>query len=243
MFEHFTFGVQDRRSEHFSEVSPLDTTTKAPLSPPPESPLSLSDLLAHFDGQTLDMECDEISSSQWNLPTPPPESSFDFDCEDVQEVERSPLLPTLPARKRAGAMKCRRVQRQISSQLLCTVSQKRSIDTLVEEMLATQDQCTISAPIKITPFEDPVAEDPSAIFDMEDEGFFEADHNDPSVQSAGHIVPVSSHDCAMPTGIRKYSGLYGIRRAGDWAGAGVHCPPRVRRNIKQRRSSGRRATA
>lgn len=266
MFEHFCFGVAVHPSEQsLSEVSPDDNSFSATPRSEQTSPSlgprsSIMDLASQLDGHSITHEDDEIRTSEWSLPTPPLDGDFGF-CDrlsNISSIDEDELslrsLSPLPATPNTS-YRCRRAQRQMNAQLLCTSMQQKSIGTLVAEMVADSSQCNVieannaTTTKIITSVLEPIIPDydsePAFTMEDVDEGFFEGDDSMSSQETLDQIV-MSMRRSQGPTGIWKYGeGLLGHRRAGDWVQqtGSTKCPPRVRRKIGRRKTAAERAAS
>jgi hypothetical protein len=128
---------------------------------------------------------------------------------------------------------CRRLQRQLNSQLLCTRSQVEAISKLVEEMVSSKSQCNVTIPPVTSqpPSSPPIsmpddleADDTILPDHANDEGFCEGrDEDDGEIDTD-----------ALMMSLRRASAPLGIRRHEHVQGA-VFAKPRMRRNIIRRK--------
>jgi hypothetical protein len=248
MFDHFTFGAPSRFEEQSTtfSISPCDTSFPSPLTPVSPTftndelaaPSAFTDLVTKLEGQDLQQEDDISTSYLYSLPSPP------SDCDDgmyfgssqkvIRRRENNFSQSPSICSARSSSLRCRRLQRQINTQLLCTRSQVSSIGALVEEMVSNGEQCTVTpAPLNVTssihispptasssstyllhasqPIEEESTSNEAPTPDDIDEGFFEADADDQS-----HI------------GIDVQSLLMSIRRADGNIGGRMYSPARMR---------------
>lgn len=252
MFEHFTFGQQARSVDEASYiVSPYDRSPEPSQSqmPSPASTSrssSISNLLSSLDEHNLQPERDDISRSycgggpeQYNRLSP----EFPIlQINDNFDQQNENILSSLVSCLSPGAgPPCRRWQRQRNTQLLSMTSQKASLGELVESMVASSEQCNVTAPpLEISsPSPDPDAKDiavqlqPIIPAADEDEGFCEGSEDDTSPEAAQRLL-YTLRRAGGPMGIRKY-----CRRARDADNLAlreedrgfVHCPPRIRKRV------------
>jgi hypothetical protein len=254
MFEHFTIGAPAHRAGSISyDISPRDTS-----SPSPPSPLSSSDVKQRAQSPATELSSqldelkpprDDISSSYIYYSSNPLDSSTNetflpvditfgphfenelsldpqYEYDTGSEPNSSPSLSTLRV--------CRRLQRQLNSQLLCTHSQVKAISDLVEEMVSTKYQCNVTTPSVTSPSESDLSHvsmpngletDDSILPEPgEDEGFCEGGN--------GEDEEIDTETLLMS--LRRASAPLGIRRDPSVNGA-VFAKPRMRRKILRRK--------
>ncbi|TAQ83989.1 hypothetical protein B7494_g7685 [Chlorociboria aeruginascens] len=156
MFEHFTFGAQAQtRLEEDVSASPTDTSFSSPLEPAPtsgfgdfshnKSQSGISEIVHRLSQQNLRQAEQDIPVASWecSVPSPPREQDEEMAIvtriSDYQSVPSTPILSS----PRSSNVACRRLQRQLNAQLHNCNSHVRDINTLVEEMIATNSQCTL----------------------------------------------------------------------------------------------------
>jgi len=244
MFEHFTIGAPAHRaSSTFYNISPCDTR-----SPSPPSRLSSSDVrqkaqstVTELASQLDDLKAqkDDISSSYFCNSS----NSLDATMNDAflplsltvdpmyeNDTKSVPNPPPSISTLRA----CRRLQRQLNTQLLCTHAQVKAISELVEEMVSTKSQCNVTTPPAIS-------QPPSSPSPISIPNDLEADDNilpDP-VDDEGYCEGSVEEDEDIETetllmNLRQASAPLGIRRRACVQGA-VFAKPRMRRMILRRK--------
>jgi hypothetical protein len=249
MFEYFTIGAPAHRAGSTSyDISPRDTPSPSPLSRLSSSDVkqraqsTVTELASQLDN--LKAQKDDISSSYFcnsaNPLDPATNETFTVDPEYENELHIDPeyendtksvpfSLPSLSALR-----VCRRLQRQLNSQLLHTHSQVKAISELVEEMVSTKSQCNVTTPSVTSQLES----SPSHI-SMPDG--LDADENimpDP-VDDEGYCEGGVEDDEEIETetlfmNLRRASAPLGMRRHAYVNGA-VFAKPRMRRKILRRK--------
>jgi len=262
MFEHFTFGVPARPedSSQYQDVSPCDTSFTPSRSPSPPSssgnksaaPSALTDLLSKLEEQSLQHGNDDLPQSfPCSLPSPPADEHLAY--PEIDETLRfqlsnksTPSTPTTSSRpttpRPTSSHQCRRLQRQMNTQLLCTNSQIQSIGALVDEMVSTGDQCNVYQPPlspALPPVSNSIPQNGNSESQLEesnaedvDEGFFEADVGD-EVQIEVDNLLWSLRRANGPSGVLKYTSTQRMTRGpGD-----VLAKPRIRKRISRRKEA------
>jgi len=260
MFEHFTVGASAHRAGSTScDISSRDTSSPSPLSRlssdiKQKAPSTGTDLTSQLDD--LKPLKDDISTSYFctsssslnsstngilhpiNLTVDPEyENDLTMDSKyghDIKSVPNSPpSLSTLRV--------CRRLQRQLNSQLLCTHAQVKAISELVEEMVSTKSQCNVATPSLTSHPES----GPSYVSTPDG---LEADHNilqDPTGDEGyceGGVEDDEFDTEALMMSLRQASAPLGIRRQAYVNGA-VFAKPRMRRKIQRRKRAETRVEA
>ena len=148
--EDFSFDTSRSPSVDSTNTATTDSSRSvSPCSaagpyPPPR--FSVTDLAAQFAGQRLRKEspicydsCDAYANNDdddgWSIPP-----------VEVNEADQLPRSRLLPQRSHSPS---RRIQRQLNTRLLCSVSHHRDIATLVARMVESNDQCS-TAPLSPT---------------------------------------------------------------------------------------------
>ncbi|KAL2071191.1 hypothetical protein VTL71DRAFT_12426 [Oculimacula yallundae] len=243
MFEHFTFGAQAQTRYLEPEdvmASPTDCsyplTPQAPTSyfPSMDPTAPMSDIMNAFSQQTLHPD-ETPNRSIWNDSIASPNFSIDdeFTPEEMNDVPNTTSstssLPNLPHPRTStlSTVACKRLQRQLNTQLQSCNTHRKDISSLVEDMLTTNPQCRLhkvssrphlaSPPSGLVPSSKAELEaelaievqaQPSADFadraisPDEDEGFAEMD--DPYGLLAFE-EEVTLRMASAPSGIRKYN--------------------------------------
>jgi hypothetical protein len=255
MFEHFTIGAPACRAGSTSyEISPCDTRSSSPSSQLASSDIkqtaqsTVPELASQLDVSKAQKI--HISSSCFcTSPSPldasknktllPVDLTIDSEFEneltiDTEYENNSKSAPNSPPSFSMLRL-CRRLQRQLNSQLLYTRSQIEAISELVEEMVSTKSQCNIttpsvnpqslSGPSDTSMLEDPAVDDDILPGSMDDEGFCEGGVED------GDLIDAD----ALLMNIRRVSAPSGIRRQQEYGKGAVFAKPRMRRNILRRK--------
>jgi hypothetical protein len=277
MFDHFTFGPQALPTvseERIISTSPTDTSFPSPISanqlsslPPwsPYQPDTVDGIVHKLSQHSLHRREDELPQHLvWNgdesVPSPDFDQTDDFTPDEISYVSTTrgmttvavststqslPELPALPQPQ--GALACRRLQRQLNVQLQASSTHMRDLDTLLEDMIVTNSQCTLhqstsrpylsSPPPSIAGTEELVVDttefQPQRNNFDEDEGFSEIADEDWGLEEEMTLRRAST-----PSGIRKY-GLIRWRGSADCVApvnsAGrtkIRSMPRMRRRPK-----------
>jgi hypothetical protein len=277
MFDHFTFGPQALPTvseERIISTSPTDTSFPSPISanqlsslPPwsPYQPDTVDGIVHKLSQHSLHRREDELPQHLvWNgdesVPSPDFDQTDDFTPDEISYVSTTrgmttvavststqslPELPALPQPQ--GALACRRLQRQLNVQLQASSTHMRDLDTLLEDMIVTNSQCTLhqstsrpylsSPPPSIAGTEELVVDttefQPQRNNFHEDEGFSEIADEDWGLEEEMTLRRAST-----PSGIRKY-GLIRWRGSADCVApvnsAGrtkIRSMPRMRRRPK-----------
>jgi hypothetical protein len=258
MFEHFTIGAPAHRAGSTSyDISPCDTRSPSPLprlssssikqraqSITTELASQLDDLKPQKDDISLSYFCGspnplDASTNETFLPVdltidPEYENELVVDHNEYDTMSAPNSPPSLSTLRL-----CRRLQRQLNSQLLCTHSQVKAISDLVEEMVSTKSQCNVttpsatsqtpSSPSDIFVPEDLAADDNHLPDNVDDEGFCEGGVEDDEEIDTDTLL----------MNLRRASAPLGIRRQQYAAGA-VFAKPRMRRKILRRKRAEHR---
>ncbi|KAL0635914.1 hypothetical protein Q9L58_005158 [Maublancomyces gigas] len=138
MFENFSFDAPSSSGRREALVSP-------PIAPESSTPLffgscSLSPLEEDdiFFRRNLSTSLSKLSIAE-KQPAPPTEIRQNQLPSPVSPTSTSFLMPS------ANPRTCVRFQRQILARLQTTDSQLRCLSTLVEEMISSRDNCSVSA--------------------------------------------------------------------------------------------------
>jgi len=216
MFEHFTFGAQSQNQHHDVSASPTDISFSSPPSAYPfyDDKLSdLSDIVQQLSKQSLDKENSSNPFAAWEDAT---RQSFEVDDEMPY------LTPTVsaPTHNTSGrSVACRRLQRQLNTQLQLSTSHIRDLKSLMENMIDTSSQCRLYSPTSKYLAADSAKADHRHLTLDVDEGFFEPFDTD---------VETTLRRASSPTGIRKCGIKYS--RSGDGGGRmRVRSVPRMRK--------------
>ncbi|XMA07810.1 hypothetical protein WAI453_000601 [Rhynchosporium graminicola] len=251
MFEHFTFGAQAQTSyQEPADFMASPTDCSFPLTSQPQTSYfsmdpraPLSEIMDAFSQQTL--HPDETSHrSVWGDSIP----SLDFSrnlsvgddltpgeiCEasNVHKSTPDPLTPTsssfslpnLPHPRTSTNLNtaaCRRLQRQLNTQLQSCHSHQRDISTLVEDILTTNTQCRLhkasSGPYLTGPPPPPSGLIPSSKEELEAELAIEAQAL-PSIDFEGRAIISPDEDEGFaemddPYGLLAFEEEMSLRRA------------------------------
>ncbi|KAH8599172.1 hypothetical protein B0O99DRAFT_591043 [Bisporella sp. PMI_857] len=242
MFENFTFGAQSQMQNHDISASPTDVSFSQPQTSFPfydEKAEELSDIVERFSAQSLGREREQHFSA-WGAATQRP---FEVDDEDMSSLSSSISEPSqpfdIPSR---DSIHNRRLQRQFNTQLQLSSSHIRDIHALVEDMISSSSQCTLSYRSSQSMLSTPHS--PGGLsFDTLDPT------NDPAFEvDEGFCEPANFVDfedelslrrASTPNGIRKYPGFKWTRST-DFTGVSgrqkVRSQPRMRRRkvVKER---------
>jgi hypothetical protein len=260
MFEHFTIGAPACRAGSTSyDISPCDTRSSSPSSRLSSSDIkqtaqsTVTELASQLDD--LKPQKNYISSSYFCTSSSPLDASknktllpvdltIDPEFEDELTIDPEYGNDTKSAPNSPPSFSmlrlCRRLQRQLNSQLLYSRSQIEAISELVEEMVSTKSQCNIttpsvkpqspSAPSDTSMLEEPAVDDNILPSSMDDEGFCEGGVEDDELIDAD----------ALLMNIRRASAPSGIRRQQEYGKGAVFNKPRMRRKILRRKRLGNR---
>lgn len=258
MFDCFTFGAQPQKHFHQPDeaaASPTDIscipTQPAPTSYPfPEASAgpAMNDLLDKLGGQTLVPDDNEGSQpSMWNDTLSGPafenavEEGFQFTYISTRRglttfkasPSSGPAYSAPTSSSHSSPPPCKRLQRQLNTQLQTCTNHVKDITDLVEDMISTNTQCTLY-PAPTTPL--PIIEAPSPpqilaldpdvstaitpstppqILEADsDEGFSELDELgalelliQQQEQAQDHDEATSLRRASGPGGIRKFGGV------------------------------------
>lgn len=196
MFENFIFGAQSQTQarDNIISASPTDTTCCTPLTSPTSSPnvdgSDLNTVISAFDAQDLSRDNLLRHFAPWSASHTYQLEDSEAQDEDMdsyfsnrhipnQQTVSAPSTPlSMPTRSRFSPT-CRRLQRQVNTQLQTSNTHMRDIKTLVQEMIASETQCTFHTPptttTTIEPQTSPIV-DPSSP-DI-DEGFHDMSDDD-----------------------------------------------------------------
>jgi len=220
MFEHFTFGAQSQNQHDDVSASPTDISFSSPPSAFPfydEKLSDLSDIVQKLNQQSLDHEKSSNSFVAWEEAT---RQSFEVDDEMLY------LTPTVSAPihdNSRSSIACRRLQRQLNTQLQLSTSHIRDLKTLMEDMIDTSSQCRLYSPTMKYLAADPAEVDHQLSLEI-DEGFSEPLDTD---------TETSLRRASSPSGIRKCGIKYA--RSGDSVGRmRVRSMPRMRKQKTMR---------
>jgi len=251
MFEHYTFGVPARLEKESSihDISPHDTSyqpansSSAPASPnsEPAASSALTDLLFKLEDSQLRSGSDDVALSYlYGIPSPPTdaEDELPLEVDPAFDNNSTPVPPMIP--RPSSALRCRRLQRQLNTQLLCTQPQLQSINALVDEMVASGSQCNVhEAPlppptpaVSVTASPqfieaDSPSPEPSRDDDF-DEGFSEPTDD---VEFTTEALMMRLRGSNGPSGVLKYTSSSRMRGPKD-----VVNKPRMRKRISQRKT-------
>jgi len=251
MFDNFTFGAVSQTRHDEVTASPTDMSFATPQTSFPFSPNTLedlSDIVQQFSKQSLTRTEREKEFAAWgDALNCPLEVDSDDDMSSPAPTTTTtttsiPIPTPSPHAHSAsvgggsgGGLACRRMQRQLNTQLQLSTSHMRDLNTLVEHMISSNSQCRLQprssqacmrGPVPI-PLHD-LAVDPADNGGVEesleiDEGFCEAERrceDEMSLRNAG-----------APSGIRKYGPMTWGRSSDACVGgrAKVRSRPRMRR--------------
>lgn len=203
------------------------------------------DLASKFEQSALPSHDDVSPSYIHSLPSPPAEAStFRESCD---QFDISYAVAMTEASNQSASLRCRRLQRQMNTHLLCTATQARSISAMVEDMVSTGSQCNVSAAPSlptpssaalpsVNPQDIASLQVPLLVDDSVDEGFFDGEEEDENSPEAVERMMMNLRRAQGPSGIRKYSSTVHLR-LGDrnLPGGVVACLPRIRKRIAKRR--------
>jgi hypothetical protein len=254
MFEHFTIGAPAHRAGSTSyDISSRDTPSPSPLSRLSSSDVkqSAQSTITELASQLHDLkpQKDDISSSYFcnsSNPLDPatnetflpvgltvdPEYKNELAIDPKYENDAKSIPYSLPSISTLRV--CRRLQRQLNSQLLRTHSQVKAISELVEEMVSTKSQCNVTTPSVTSQLESGPSHisipygleaDENIIPDpVDDEGYCEGGvEDDEEIETESLLM-----------NLRRASAPLGIRRHAYVNGA-VFAKPRMRRKILRRK--------
>jgi hypothetical protein len=260
MFEHFTIGASAHRAGSTScDISPRDTSSPSPPSRlssiiKQRAPSTGTDPTSRLDD--LKPQKDDISTSYFGTSLNPlnsstngilhsvdlavdPEYENDLTMDPKYGHDTKSVLNSPPSLSTLRA--CRRLQRQLNSQLLCTHAQVKAISELVEEMVSTKSQCNVTTPsLSSRPESGPSyistpdgleADDIVLPDPVDDEGYCE-----------GGVEEGEIDTDALMMSLRQASAPLGIRRQAYVNGA-VFAKPRMRRKIHRRKRAETRVEA
>lgn len=207
MFENFHFGasVQPDPASDLCQTAPHDTSIADYPSPTssldePYTPPAMMDLLGRLEQQTLKCAQPQPQRTSYfhDLPTPPLDASFG------DGLFRAPSPPSLPMSHALRALPtCRRLQRQLHTRQQTSSQHLRSLAALVEGMVETGAQCSLStspAASVVNEPDDVPASDPTEHSAEHDEGYFEGEDDNEGMD-------LSSRRSSVPSGIRRVGGL------------------------------------
>jgi len=251
MFEHFTFGAMPQSRDALQDeafLSPIDTSFPSPLTPPPTSfpfpsnpnQAGLNDIVMKFSQQTIQPKSrDELVQQfqAWQN-----DHDLEIDDEEMESpserIAETASLPPTPILSSTRTVTCRRLQRQLNVQLQTCSSHIRDINTLVEDMIVSNSQCTLRKATSRTHLLSPPPSRGRDVVEMlvvdtseyDDEGFYEDEG------FAEEETEMSLRRASTPSGIRKYNGVrYG--RSADIVNIGgklkVRSFPRMRKRKVQ----------
>jgi hypothetical protein len=266
MFDHFTFAAAGRADSCSCDtISPLDTTTPSiPIRSQfshleSSAPSPFNDLASQLDDLSP-LHSDDISLSylySGYTPTPAAHNNALAIVGEDYISDRPKSAPSSPAVSRHPRPRtCRRLQRQLNTQLLGTRAQHKAISALVEEMVEARSQCAVvdslsttsqlstmtvpesslsSSPSSSRPPSEPLPHvlAPAPLADTHnvpdiDEGFYDA------------LDPDDDDLDAMMLSLRRATEYSGLRRSGPnpMFGATVFSRPRMRKKICRRKRAG-----
>lgn len=243
MFEHFTFGAAPQTRYEPPEdafPSPTDTSILSPLTPPPTSfpfpsnpnHAGINDIVTKFSEQTIQPKSRGELVQQFQAW----QNDHDLEVDDEEmessseQITQTMSLPPTPML--SSPVTCRRLQRQLNVQLQTCSSHIRDINSLVEDMIVSNSQCTLRQISSRTTLPSPppsrgLMVDPS---EHDDEGFYEDEG------FAEEETGFSLRRASTPGGIRKYSGVR-FGRSADVVNIGgrikVRSLPRMRKRKVQ----------
>ena len=239
MFDNFTFGaVSQMRHDDIITASPTDLSFATPPTSYPFSPDTLedlSDIVQQFSKQSLTRDERAREFAAWR-------EAINVPLEVDSDEEMSSLEPTTSAPSPAshlplgGSIACRRMQRQLNTQLQLSTTHMRDISTLVEDMISSNSQCRLQQRSPRSPTRSAKSPSPHEL-DVDpmdngcldkgvevDEGFF--DTAELKIEEE-----LSLRRASAPSGIRKYGPMKWGRSADVCIGgrAKVKSRPRMRK--------------
>lgn len=239
-------------------ASPTDTSFPSPPSSPTSSSFdcsqtdstmdstqsAINEIMHKLSEQSLQSR-ETVEFAPWATSPPPsrPPSSHGTDEQmpytSSSASSSSTSLPNLYAVSNSKGFACRRLQRQLNVQLQSSATHIRDIQTLFEEMVASNSHCLVHKPsstsYRSSPppprpsrpvglIVDPMDFDSPPIPDITiDEGFHEPDHFEEEI---------TFRRASAPSGIRKYNTLKWSRSANCVVMGGrliVRSVPRMRK--------------
>lgn len=238
MFENFTFGAVSQTRHDESIASPTDLsfpTPRASFQFSPDTLEDLNDIVQQFSRQSLSRGERVREFAAWGDAITIPLEVDDSE-DEMPALAPTASAPTSPYMKAlGGSISCRRMQRQLNTQLQLSSSHIRDINTLVEDMISTNSQCRLQQRSSRTNMRGPISPltqeltvDPmddgrsDNCFDI-DEGFCFADLSGED--------EMSLRRASAPSGIRKHGPTKYSRSADVSIGgrAKVRSTPRMRK--------------
>lgn len=224
--ENFGFGTARSPSLGSANASSTRDTSRSvspcspisPFSPPPR--FSVTDLAASFAGQRLHRRSQICYDSCEAYAADDDDAGWIVQAS-IDEDETSPLSRTQtfqrPARPHSPSQ---RLQRQLTSRLLCSASHHRDISALVAQMVESNEQCSISPPEAMST--------PAVV---DDEGYDSSDGS----YSGSPLTPVQSNTQTRRSSVAASKQRLEYRRSSDitkTAGACVSKGTRFRKDRK-----------